>query len=180
MKQISIFLMLILFVSCIPVRIAPSIKEDKLMLAKKFKKHLPKHHAFIFEDPKNSNAFYHYINTKFKLNHKDVEFNTKIKVEGKDFFLSFYEIEIPTKTVNLIPIAIDATLDRNDIDPIATDLAISRIGNWYLALTVSDGEMKDCLHPNFEFQAEIIAYLREVKKEYLYTNNLMELSLKKN
>ena len=46
-----------LFSSWIPLRIAANIKTDKVMVAKKFKRKLPKRHAFIFEDLKDANEF---------------------------------------------------------------------------------------------------------------------------
>ncbi|NVN17085.1 hypothetical protein GUA46_01920 [Muricauda sp. HICW] len=62
----SIFV-LVLLSSCIPLRIAPNIKDYKLIQGKRFKKGLPKKSVFVFEDPKDANEFYEYINTKFQL-----------------------------------------------------------------------------------------------------------------
>jgi len=41
MKQLLILLSLFIFFSCIPLRIAPTIKDHKIMVAKKFKRDLP-------------------------------------------------------------------------------------------------------------------------------------------
>ena len=67
MKQLAIILVLLIFSSCIPLRIAPNIDDYKIKVAKKFKRKLPKTNAFIFEDPKEADAFYNYINIKYNL-----------------------------------------------------------------------------------------------------------------
>ena len=138
MRYALTLLAFLMFSSCIPLRIAPTIKEERVMLAKKFKRKLPKRYAFIFEDHKDADEFYNYINTKYGLDHQDVERNVPITVDNTAYFLSFYETEIPTKTINLIPILIDATLAEKGYDPILEDVEFSRIGNWYIVLTVSD------------------------------------------
>ena len=53
--------------SCIPLSFAPNIKTDKVKLAKRFKRDLPKRYGFIFEDPKEADDFYTFINTKYQL-----------------------------------------------------------------------------------------------------------------
>lgn len=179
MKQLLILLVFFTFYSCIPLRIAPNIKEDKVMVAKKFKRKLPRRNAFIFEDPKNAEEFYNYINTKYELNHIDVGWNVPITIEGEKLFLTYYEIEIPTKTINLIPILIDVGLESNGYDPLLADAEFSRIGNWYLVLTVTDSDFNDCLKPSYKFQKEIIKYLRSLRIEYLNTHEYVQVLLKK-
>ena len=165
--------------SCIPLRIAPNIKSDKVMLAKKFKRKLPKRYAFIFEDPKEANEFYNYVNTKHELNHQDVEWNVPFEVGGEIFYFSFYEVEIPDKTLNLLPIFIDGALHSNDSEPMFEELYTSRVGNWYLALTVTDNEMKDCLKENYAKREAILNYLKTMRVDYLNTYNYLEALLKR-
>ncbi len=179
MKSISLLLVFLLVSSCIPIRIAPNIKTDKVTVAKKFKRKLPKRYAFIFEDPKDANEFYNYINTKYQLNFIDVEYNVPFYVEENEFFLSFHEVEIPTKTVNLLPIVVDGVLKSNDNDPLFEDNYETRIGNWYLALTVADNNFNDCLKPGYIHRDAILKYLRTLKYEYLNTSNYLEALLKK-
>ncbi len=179
MKQLLILLGLFIFSSCIPLRIAPKIKDHKIMVAKKFKRNLPRDHAFIFEDPKNTNEFYNYINTKYALNDQDVEWNVPFIIDNEEFFFSFYETEIPTKTINLIPIVINAELEEKGHDPLLEDAEFSRIGNWYLALTVSDSTMGDCLDPNYKSREKVLKYLQDLKTEYLNTNNYLEAWFRK-
>ena len=180
MKKILPLLLVLVFSSCIPLRIAPTIEDYKLTKGKKFKKHLPRDNAFVFEDPKDASEFYNFINTKYSLDYQTVEYNVPIKVEGKEFFLSFYEVEIPTKTINLIPLAVDATLQSKGHDPILEDAQFSRKGNWYLALFVYDADMKDCLKSNYPSRPEILKHLQAIKKEYLTTNNYLEAMMKMN
>lgn len=149
------------------------------MVARKFKRKLPKRHAFIFEDPKKANEFYNYINTKYELDHLDVEYNVPFIIDNKEYFFSFHETEIPDKTLNLVPMFIDATLSSQDYDPIFEDIHQTRKGNWYLVLTVSDNDFKDCLKSNYESREKVLKYLRDLKTEYLNTSNYLEALLKK-
>ncbi len=174
MKRFLIILGFFMMYSCIPIRIAPTIKEDKVMLAKKFKRHLPKTHAFIFEDPKEADAFYNFINTKYDLNHQDVNWNVPITINNEEVYLSFYEVEIPTKTINLIPIFIDVALNESGVGPILEEQEFSRTGHSYLALTVLDEKMVNCLEPAHLHRINTISYLRNLRLEYLNTHNYLE------
>jgi hypothetical protein len=88
-------------------------------------------------------------------------------------------VEIPTKTINLIPIVVDAALESNGHDPLLSDLQFSRIGNWYLALTVLDANMEDCLNPKHKLYEKTLEYVRDVKTEYLNTSEYIQALLKK-
>ncbi|GAB1855274.1 hypothetical protein MHTCC0001_01070 [Flavobacteriaceae bacterium MHTCC 0001] len=178
MKPLSLLLLLIVLQSCIPLRIAPKIETDKVVKGKKFKRKLPKDYAFIFEDPKDANEFYNYVNTKYGLNHNDVEWNVPFDIDGNTFYFSFYEVEIPTKTINFLPVLVDAALDNNDFDPMFQEHYSSRVGYWYLAITVSDDNFNDCLKPNYQHRAKVLNYLRALKAEYLQTHNYLEVQLK--
>ena len=174
MKQLlSILLFFILFYSCIPLRISPKIKEDKIMLAKKFKRNLPREYALIFKDPKDADEFYNYINIKYELNHQNVGENVPFIIDNEKLFFSFYETEIPTKTINLIPMMADVIISKGD-DPLFEDAYFTRAGTWYVALTVSDEDMNDCLNPNHKFQKKTVQYLRDLRIEYLNTHNYLE------
>jgi len=179
MRNILLLLSFFVLFSCIPLRIAPNIKDDKLVVAKKFKRNLPRHYALIYEDPKDANEFYNYINIKYQLNHNNVGWNVPITIQQEELFLSYYEVEIPTKTINLIPIVVDAALESNGHDPLLNDLQFSRIGNWYLALTVLDTNMKDCLNPKHKLYKKTLEYVRDVKTEYLNTSEYVQALLKK-
>jgi hypothetical protein len=169
----------LLLSSCIPVRIAPKIKKDKVIVAKKFKRQLPGDHAYIFKDPKDADEFYHYINTKYELNHLDVESNVPVMITGETYFLSFYEVERTTKTINLVPVIVDARRESNGNDPILEDLHVSRTGHWYLVLLVSDSNMSDCLKPNYKNRTEVLNFLNELRLEYLNTTNYLDPLLRK-
>jgi hypothetical protein len=179
MKQFYLLFVFFIFSSCIPLRIAPTIKEDKVMVGKKFKRNLPRDYTFIFEDPKDASEFYHFINTKYQRNHNDVEFNVPFYIDDEVFFLSFYEIEIPTKTINLLPIVFDAVLDDHGYSPLFENVEFTRIGNWYLALLVTDNDMKDCLKPNHPSQEKVVQFLRDTRVEYLTTHDYIHAYLRR-
>ena len=170
---------MLLFTSCIPLKIAPKIENEKLIVAKKFKRTLPKKHSYVFEDPKDADEFYNYINTKYELNHGDVEYNVPVKINDNEYFLSFHEVERVTKTINLIPLFIDAGLDSKGHSPVFEDMHSSRTGNWYIVLTVSDSKINDCLNPKFANREEILAFLKEMRLEYLGTTNYMDALFRK-
>lgn len=179
MKLLAAITTIILLHSCIPVRIPPKIESDKVMLAKKFKRKLPNKNAFIFEDPKEADEFYHYVNTRFNRLHNDVEWNVPFELEGDTFYFNFYEIEKPFKTINLIPFIIDAKLEENDYGPFFENSYVSREGHWFLVITVSDEELNDCLALNYRNRENILKYLRDLKYEYLNTHNYIEAFLKR-
>jgi len=174
MKAFLLIFCLLFFVGCIPLRIAPSIKTDKVMLAKKFKRKLPREHAFIFEDPKDANEFYNYVNTKYELQHQDVDRNVPFDVsENEVLYFSFYEVEIPNKTLNFLPLIIDGD------DPILEDAYVSRKGNWYIAITVVDDDSNDCLKPDNIHYQSVLKYLKDLRVEYINTQNYLEALLRR-
>lgn len=173
MKQFLIFFGFLIISSCIPLRIAPKINNNKVMLAKKFKRNLPRDYAFIFKDPKDADEFYDFINAKYALDNQIVQWNVPFTIESNEYFLSFYETEIPTKTINLVPLIVDISLVNNGYDPLFVGAEFSRVGNWYLALTVSDAAMNDCLAPNYKYRDKVVKYLRNLRTEYLNTHNYL-------
>lgn len=180
MKRFLIILMSALCVSsCIPLRIAPNIKDYKITKGKKFKRGLPKKTVFVFEDPKDANEFYQYINTKFKLNDYYVDVEVPFEIEGNTFFFSFYEVEIPTKTINLIPLVIDGVLSQAaDMEPMLEEVHTSRTGNWYIALEVFSHSEDDALKEGCVSRDLVLPYLRDLKNEYLSTHNYNEVVFK--
>lgn len=179
MRTLVLLLLFFLIYSCIPLRIAPKIEDNKVMLAKKFKRQLPKDYAFIFEDPKDANEFYNYINIKFELHDEDVNYQVPIIVNNSAYYMTFHETEIPTKTLNLIPIAIDAKRESNGNDPLLEDAHISRKGHWYLVITLIDTDGNDSLKPEYKDRQALIKYLKQLKTEYLTTVNYYDALLKK-
>ncbi len=148
------------------------------MVAKKFRRTLPKEYAFIFQDTKEANEFYNYINTKFQLNHIDVDYDVPFKLKNKQYFLSFYEAEIPNKTLNFAPIVIDLALESKNIDSQLSDFYVSRHEDWYIAITIWDNDSNNCLKPNYKDRDEVINYLKRLKQEYLTTSNYVEVLFK--
>lgn len=169
---------LFLLYSCIPLRIAPSIDDYKITKGKKFKRGLPKREMFIFEDPKDANQFYNYVNIKFELGDEDVYDDVPFKINGQQYFFSFYEVEIPTKTINLIPLVIDGLLDSADMGPFLEDAHASRVGNWYIAIEAYTDFEQDCLQQNSLSREVVLKYLRTIKQEYLSTYNYNEVVFK--
>lgn len=164
-----------LLMSCIPTRVPPKIVDFEIRVAKKFHKKLQNQHSFVFEDSKEADDFYQFMNLKFKRNHEEVESNVPVEINSKRYYLSFYEVEKPLKTINLIPMFIDSALENKDRDPIMSDAHTTRIEKWFLVLTVSDDDINDNLNPNYPNQRNVINYLKALKKQYLSTQNYNEL-----
>ena len=180
MKRTLLAIFVLFFLnSCIPIRIAPNIKDYKLTKGKRFKRGLPKKTVFVFEDPKDANEFYSYINTKFQLKDYYVDVEVPFYIDYRAFYFSFYEVEISTKTINLSPLALDVALNQaTDMDPVFDEAHTSRIGNWYIAMEVFSDTEKDCLSENSISREIVLAYLRELKNEYLATDNYNEIVFK--
>lgn len=164
--------------SCIPMKIAPDIKGEKITNAKKFKKDLPNCYGFIFEDTKNAAEFYNFMNAKYDLNHTNVESNMPITINNKIYYLFFFERERTTKTVNLIPFAVDVALSAKVNNPVLESLYTTRNGYWYIIISVRDAEHKDCLNPNYPEQQNVFLHLKKLKEEYFSTSNYIKAYLK--
>lgn len=164
--------------SCVPIRIAPNIKDYEITKGKKFKKSLPKRQMFIFQDPKPAHEFYNYINTKFELKDINVFDDIPFTLDGVQYFFSHYEVDIPDKTINLVPLVTDVLLQRAQLDPIMEDHYETRKGNWYIAIEVYSETENDCLEITNASQKSVVAFLQQLKKEYLATHNYNEVLFK--
>jgi hypothetical protein len=149
------------------------------MEAKKFQRKMPRETSFIFKDPKNADEFYSYVNKKYKLNDADVGVNTPFQLNNQTLYLSYHEAERTDEMVNLPLVLIDAKRESNGNTPLFENNYTSRSGHWYLILTVYDNDMKNCLKDNHPLKAKTIQYLRDLKQEYLTTQNYEELLLVK-
>lgn len=185
MKHFWIFLLSFLFLtSCIPLRIAPNISDYSVVKGKKFKRTLPKREMFIFQDPKDANMFYAYVDTKFGLNNVDVYDNVPFLIDGTQYFFSYYETQISDKTLNMFPIIADVFLNialgNDEIEPIISNTTeeVIRKGNWYIAIEVYSDQESDCLQKNSLSRGLVLKYLSNLKKEYLSTHNYNELVFK--
>lgn len=156
-----------LAISCIPLSIAPKIEGAKVFKGKKFNMPLPSQYVYVFKDPKNADEFYFYINSKFALDYDEMGGNVPVKINGNEYFLTFYEVEKTTKTVNLVPIAVDVAMDYHGYDPLLEDAHITRSGSWYIALTVSDDHFNDILKEDHPARTSVISYLDTLRVEYL-------------
>lgn len=185
MRQLfSAFCVLIMLSSCIPLRVAPDIDDYKVTSGKKFKRGLPKREMFVFEDPKDADQFYYFVDIKYGLNGENVYDDVPFEVNGETYFFSFYEIEIPNKTLNLFPVVFDVFLNgalgNEDFEPMLSDGSdgLMRNGNWYIAIEAYSDREKDCLHPNSLSREAVLKYLSTLKKEYLSTHNYNEVVFK--
>ena len=144
------------------------------MKTKRFVKKLPLRYGFVFKDPKDANEFYQFINVKLSGYREWKDANLPFQVEETNFYLSFYEVEKTTKTLNLLPIIIDERLKDKGYDPLLSEYHNSRKGQWYLLLTVSDDALLDGLSPKHPRYKALISYLEDLRKEYLNTNNYID------
>jgi len=170
---------LIVCQSCIPISISPNLHEGKVIKSRKLVRKAPLRNAYGFNDPKDANEFYNFITMKYARNNDHVEENLPVSIDNRSYFLSFYETEKSTKTLNLLPIVVDGILANNDMDPMLADAHLTRKGNWYITLTVSDAGHKDALHPDYRERTEVTRYLKALHQEYLSTQNYNSLRFKK-
>ena len=181
MKNTLLLFVILLFTSsCFPVKIAPDIEKHKIVVAKKFKRKLPKVTSFVFNDPKNDGDFYNYLNAKFDLKHIDVGANIPFTLNNNTtYYLSYSETERETKTINLGLAAIDAKRESNGNSRLFEDSYSTRTGKWYILLTVYDNDLNNCLKEDYINRTKVVAYLESLRKEYLRTQNYLELQFKK-
>ncbi|MBC6997575.1 hypothetical protein [Cytophaga sp. FL35] len=176
----SLFAILFVFVisSCIPVRVAPSIKDYKVTKGKRFKKGLSKRNFFVFEDPKKANEFYDYVNTKFQLKGFNVQDDVPFIIGQDQYYFAFYEVSIPNKTLNLAPtifnVAVSRALALEDNEEFVPAEEIIRKDRWYIAKEVYSDMQTDCLMKDSFSKESVLAYLRALKDEYLTTHNYNE------
>jgi|TARA_R110002051_G_scaffold10175_11_gene38891 hypothetical protein len=173
-----LLLVFLLFQACIPISIAPNLHEGEVIKSRKLVRKAPLKYAYGFNDPKDANEFYNFINMKYDRNNDQVEDNVPITIDNRIYFLSFYETEKSTKTINLLPIVVDGILESNDFDPMLTDAHVSRNGNWYITLTVADLGHNDALHPSHRERSKVASYLKGLQGEYLSTQNYNSLLFK--
>jgi len=178
MKYVFILFITLFVGSCVPLKIAPNIEGGKIYAPKKFKKQLPEQHVYAFNDPKDANEFYNYINAKFQIVYDDATGNIPIELEEKTYYLTFYEVERDTKTVNLVPILVNSAMENKGYTPAFEDVEVTRTGYWYIALTISDEALHDALDPSYSHHAQILDYANAMLNEYLTTVDYIEVYLR--
>jgi len=178
MRKLLICIFLLLIGSCIPIKKAPEIKDYKIVLAKRFKRDLPRKYAFVFEDEKNADEFYRFLYWKLGRLNTDIEVNLPFKVGEHTYYMSFHERPKRDVTVNLFSLFIDAVLINQGGEPILDGTYASNDEFWYILITVSDSELKDCLMPSHPKQQEVVTTLKTLKDEYENTHHYVEAYLK--
>lgn len=179
MKKLLLWVFILFLIqSCIPLRIAPKIDDYKITKGKKFKRSLSKRQMFIFEDSKEAEQFYNFVNIKFQLDNTNVYDDVPFEIEGQQYFFAWYEVEIPTKSINLLPIFADMALAAADLDTAFEDSYGTRKGNWYLAIEVYNDLEPDCLDETSLSRESVLNYLRALRKEHLTTQNYNETVFK--
>lgn len=83
--------------SCIPLRIAPKIEDYKIKVGKRFKRYLPRQHAFIFSDPKETYDFYYYFINKYKVEDGEALHNQEFTLDEEKYYISYYDAENTNK-----------------------------------------------------------------------------------
>ncbi|TVZ52123.1 hypothetical protein [Dokdonia sp. Hel_I_53] len=171
MKATLLLVLFLIVTSCIPTAIAPDLENGKIIRAKKFKRKLPNRYAYIFTDSKKADEFYHYINTKYNLNYQYVQSNVPVIINEKQFYISFYETDKKTQTINLIPILIDAKRESNGNEAVLRDIYSSEWNRWYVILLITAENFQDGLNPSYSHYKEVKEFAESLKDEYYRTSN---------
>ncbi|OAB80009.1 hypothetical protein ULVI_04525 [Cochleicola gelatinilyticus] len=164
--------------SCIPLQIAPNLEDGKILKAKKFVKSLGNQYVYAFTDPKEANEFYKYVNAKYQITYDDDLGNIPVTIDTETYYLTFYEADKQTKTLNLVPLVVDAALDSQGYGSTFDDVYVSRSGTWYIVLTVTDEALSDALHPNYKNSRAVTNYVNLLRKEYITTTDYIEVYFK--
>ncbi len=152
--------------------------EGKVVKANRFLKKFPKQYAYVFDDPKDANEFYKYINAKYQIAYDDAMGNVPVTIGEDRYYLTFYEANKETQTINLVPMMVDAALEQEGYGKPLESAEFSRYGKWYLVLTVTDDNYKDALYPEYEEYKNVLKYVSELRSEYLSTTHYIEVYLK--
>lgn len=160
MKKVWVFLMVLCFVSCIPLKYAPNIEDYDVVVAKKFKSDLPKRHAFVFEDRNDTEIFMQFIYWKFGRIDMDLKEDIPFDVDGQTYYMTFYERPRESASLNLLPLLIDGEV-------MGEELYDSDGEYWYILITVTDSELRDCLNPAYPDQKKVIYALSQLKEAYM-------------
>lgn len=138
MKHLRVYVLVaVFFTSCIPLSFAPNIKTDKVKLAKRFKRNLPKKHGFIFEDPKEADEFFTFINTKYQL--PGIDTKIPLWIAKKPYLMNVYERRRISTTLNFVPIILDALLS-SEVESFGffSSFYSTRLEKWYVIITLTD------------------------------------------
>lgn len=138
---------------------------------------------FIFEDAKEAEQFYNFVNIKFQLDDTNVYDDVPFDISGQQYFFAWYEVEIPDKNLNLAPmffhLFVGAALGNEDpLEDYDGEGDLVRRDNWYLAIEVYNDLEPDCLVDTSLSREGVLKYLRALKKEYLATHNYNETVFK--
>lgn len=174
-----LFLLVTTTISCIPIKNAPNYQNGVVIKGKKFIKAFKSQNVFAFNDPKDANEFYTYINYKFKLIYDDDMGNVPITINETPAYLSFYEAEKTSSTFNLVPLLVDAALESGNIGSRFSNQYTSRNGQWYVVMTLTDQKSKDLLNSSHNHYQEAVSFLQSIRKEYLATSQYNELQFLK-
>lgn len=168
MKQTLLFsVLLLLLQSCIPIKFAPNIEDYKIVRGSKFKKGLPSRNIFVFEDNKDANEFYNYVNAKFNLEDIKVMDDVPFEIEGNQYFFSFYEVDKTTKSLDMLPFLTSVITNADDTETPTMD----REDSYYIAIEVYSDFENDCLAMEALSRTLVLKYLRELKEQYQNTQN---------
>ena len=178
MRFFGLLLVFLTAFSCIPYSFAPKIESYKVLKANKIKRNISPHHVFAFKDTKEANAFYDFLYMKYPDHDGPVNQNIEVTIAGRMYYMSFYECERSTNTVNILPMALDGVLASKDMDPVLEEHHTSRFGNWYILITIEDLGFKDGLQPNYIHQQKIVSFLNSLRQLYYATDNYKELLFK--
>lgn len=159
MRFITLLLICLFTYSCVPIQIAPQIKDYKIKKGKRFKRKLPKQQAYIFEDPHSENSFYYFFNTNYQKDAVDIAHNIAITIDHGVYYLSFFETAKKTKIINLLP----SILGDDNEDQ------IDSIENNYIVLMVSDANFNDALKKGYRERDKVITYLNTLKTSYIHS-----------
>ena len=163
----------LLLTSCIPYSFAPEFEGTKLTKAKKFKRDLPNREALTFRDPGEEYEFYRFLIQRLDIDQEGPLLEVPMVINDKTYYLSYYERERATRTLNLLPMIMDAVLESNEIGPVLEENYTSRWGSWYGILTVTDADGKDCLSSKYKDRLSVANHLRLLHADYLNPMNAL-------
>ncbi|MBS9461288.1 hypothetical protein KIM67_02610 [Flagellimonas sp. 389] len=158
------FLLILVVCSCTPFQTAPTIDDYQITKGAQLKEGLPEKNLFVFEDPKDANEFYNYINTKFNLENYYVDVEVPFNLDGRNYFLSFYEVEMLDRTVDTFGTVL-GIIAGEELEEEPEEF------KHYIAIEVFSSIENDCLKETYPSRESIVTHLNILKNEYLNGRN---------
>jgi hypothetical protein len=157
--------------SCIPTRIAPTIKEDTILKGKRLNRQLKHQPYFVFENKKGELFFYEFLDAKIIPKDYPYYLNVPIKIADNNYFISFNSVEGKDQRINVGGAFLSAIFNEAvNADVFETYVIVHNNYYLYVAIKVMDEENNNCLAEDYLHREVVLKYLRDLRIAYIHSS----------